>query len=223
MKECQKTARDSEDSKEHESKDSELEDHQVNTQLDKPDLQNNANNRDFASDNSHDIEAKELGNVMGKGDKNYVINDLVTESRNIKDSMPECEIASENSVFPDGYVPISATKLRGAFDDDEWTPSASKEDDFIDTCGSLPVESNVIIGKLIDISNDEVIAEQDEELPSPEPEEKVIPEIYLEGKTEAVCVQRSEIRPALTDIKKVQAIALLSLDKRIIWEIRYNF
>ena len=59
---------------------------------------------------------------------------------------------------------------------------------------------------MIDIDNDTPKAE---EKAKPEPEPKHIPDISHDGQTEAVCVQRKEIKPSLKDIQKVQVLACL--------------
>ena len=150
-------------------------------------LLNIKDSKNIVSDSKKSIDENIIGNVVDNGDNNIVISDLVEGNANSKVSVSESEICSDNSVFPDGYVPISATKIRGAFEDDDWIPPASTEDDFIDTCSSLPVESNVTIGNLIDISNEEVIAEKDEDVSSTatsaEPEEIDIPHELIKAQT----------------------------------------
>ena len=150
--------------------------------------------------------------VIDNGDKLNVISDALVDESNLNLSGTIGDTGDANidtSVFPDGYVPISATKIRGAFDSDDEGPPTAKEDEFDDGFygrPSLSTENNVTVEKLIDIDNDTPKAE---EKAKPEPEPKHIPDISHDGQTEAVCVQRKEIKPSLKDIQKVQVLACL--------------
>ena len=98
--------------------------------------------------------------------------------------------------------------LRFGRDSDDEGPPVAKEDDFDEGFygrPSLPSEDNVTVEKLIDIDNDTKIPEENDAARKPHP--KHIPEISHEGQTEAVCEQRSAIKPSSKDIEKVQAIA----------------
>ena len=61
----------------------------------------------------------------------------------------------------------------------------------------------------------EINIEETEKSSLPNTEAKSIPEISDEGQTEAVCAQRSEIKPSLADIKKVQEMVITFIRKGI--------
>ena len=154
----------------------------------------------------------EIDTVIDNGDKFNVISDAMVDESNLNLSGTVGDTGDANidtSVFPDGYVPISATKIRGEFDSDDEGPPTAKEDEFEDGFygrPSSPTENNVSVEKLIDIDND---APKAEEKAKPQPEPKHIPNISHDGQTEAVCMQRKEIKPSLKDIQKVQVLACL--------------
>ena len=150
-------------------------------------------------------------------DNDNVISDVVSVS-NVIDATENSDIDTTASVFPDGYIPISATKIRGAFDSDDEGPVDTKKGD-----SEEDFEINVITAKLIDIENDTNLIKKDDAIvvKSPEPtilsnEEAIdIPEISEEGNLEAACSQRSEINPPLTENKKVLAKAFCIVDEVI--------